>query len=255
MRFLLYLCALLAIAEQAHADEAWVDFYNSAPFHYRSEFQLDGRQDLFREIDLLKSDVELILDLKGSDNAIQLNLFRTNTSYWRYVSQRIPEGMTRRALYVKGPDMGRVYVQRSSKLETDLRHEATHALLHNMVPYLPMWLDEGIAEYFEVPRQKRAFGNTHLRSLRWAIRFGWRPSLTELEKSRDLSEMKRLDYRNSWAWVHFLLHESPESRKVLIDYLNDIKFGNPPGPFSDRVRNRIPNVEARMLAHFKNWMK
>jgi hypothetical protein len=94
-----------------------------------------------------------------------------------------------------------------------------------------------------------------LRSLRWAIRFGWRPSLTELEKSRDLSEMKRLDYRNSWAWVHFLLHESPESRKVLIDYLNDIKFGNPPGPFSDRVRNRIPNVEARMLAHFKNWMK
>ena len=60
-------------------------------------------------------------------------------------------------------------------------------------------------------------------------------------------------YRDSWAWVHFLMNESAESRKVLIDYLQEIQRGDPPGPFSQFLRDRMPNAQSRMLHHFRRF--
>jgi hypothetical protein len=43
-----------------------------------------------------------------------------------------------------------VFAYRGEDFETDLRHECTHALLNAALPVVPLWLDEGLAEYFEV---------------------------------------------------------------------------------------------------------
>ena len=44
-----------------------------------------------------------------------------------------------------------VYTYWGDRIQQDLRHELTHALLHSVLKDVPLWLDEGLAEYFELP--------------------------------------------------------------------------------------------------------
>ena len=255
MRIFALFLAAMSCLPPLRAAENWIDFCQVAPFDCRSEFYLDDCQVILDELKRLKSDVEKTLELRGDDSPIQLNFFKNRRSYRRYLFQRIPEAVNRRALFVEGPDAGQIFVYRSSHFQTDLRHEAAHAVLHAALPYLPLWLDEGLAEYFEVPASDRANGHPHLRSLRWAIRFGRRPQLEALDKKQDHSDMTRNDYRDAWACVHFLLHHSEQTKQVLIEYLNDINRGAPPGEFSKRLLDRIPEMNALQLEHFKNWKR
>ncbi len=253
MRFLLILCVALTCCPQACADGEWVDYCAEGVFVCRSEFPLTQKRQILQELKQLKTDLEDSLHLEVEEKPVQIDLFHDRQSYIRYVSRRYPEGKKRRALYVKGPDAGRIYVYRHRKYHVDLRHETTHALLHHSLPFLPLWLDEGLATYFEVTPEKRASGHSHLRSIRWAIRLGWRPRLTVLERKRNLTDMKQRDYRDSWAWVHFLMHESSQSRHLLVEYLKDIQQGNPPGPLSDRIRQQMPDAHLRLVEHFRKW--
>ena len=253
MRFFVFLCIATACSTQVRAEGDWVDFYNSKSFVCRAEFRLDEYKDTLRELEQLKTNIEQTLQIKMQPADIQLNFFRNKRSYRRYLSVRLPEQMNRRALYVQGPDAARIYVYRHSECTDDLRHEYTHALLNSALPYLPLWLDEGLAEYFEVPQSKRDSGHSYMNKMRWAVRFGWSSPLKSLEEKGDLSEMGKGDYRNSWAIVHFLLHHSPQTQQTLVEYLNDIRSENPPGLFSKRLQDRIPNAEMLQRTHFKNW--
>lgn len=207
------------------------------------------------ELARLAADVESTLKIKAGNQPIQLNLFRNRRRYAAYLSDRVPEGINRQALYVQGPDMGRVYIYKHWSYDTDVRHECTHALLHSALPYVPLWLDEGLAEYFEAPPAKRVDDHPHLGSLRTRLWFGWKPDLSSLESKSDFSELTENDYRESWAWVHFLLHHSSDTREVLITYLRDISEGAPPGRLSQRIDQNVPNAEAKLIEHIKGWGK
>ena len=253
MRFVLALCLVSTLTAAVRAEGDWVDFFSVGPFECRSEFKLDDSQKLRLELQQLKSDVESTLKLKPVNTPVQINLFRNRRSYFRHVSKRFPAGAKRQALYLQGTDMGRIYVYRHSKCRTDILHEACHAILHNDLPYLPIWLDEGFAEYFEVPPNQRLDKHPHLGGLRWRIRFGWKPRLHALEKKRGLNDMRAADYRESWAWVHFMLHGPREARQVLADYLNSIQDADPPGFLSAHLERRLPNAERRLVQHLKDW--
>lgn len=80
----------------------------------------------------------------------------------------------------------------------------------------------------------------------------WDPSLSKLESRHDLNEMSGSDYRDSWAWVHYLLHGPIESRQVLSNYLYDIRIGNPAGMLSERLAQEVPGVRSQMTRHFQN---
>jgi hypothetical protein len=211
----------------------------------------DGCQFLV-DLENLPAEFSDVLRLKLPNSAVQVNLFSSRRSYERYVAKRFPEGAGRRALYIKGPDMGQVYVYRHADCDTDLRHEATHALLHSALPYLPLWLDEGLAEYFEVPAGQRVAANPHAARLRWSLRFGWQPHLARLEQLRQLDEMRNEDYREAWAWVHFMLHGPDAARPVLIKYLNDIQTSDPPGPLSTRLFEALPDAGQRLAEHVRS---
>ena len=233
----------------------WVDQQTVDVFEVRSEFSLSDAegQTLLAEIRQLRNDVEQILGFSADTDPIEVNLFVTRRSYQQYLSVRVPDGMNRAALFVKGADRGRVYVYRHRDFMTDVRHECTHAVLHNALPYVPLWLDEGLAEYFEVPAPLRAGSNPHFKNLKWAVRLRWSPSLAELEDKRELTEMDANNYRDSWAWVHFLLHGPLESRQVLSNYLYDVRAGNPAGQLSERLAADVPDVQRRLVEHFKSW--
>ncbi|MBX3437024.1 MAG: hypothetical protein KF861_06010 [Planctomycetaceae bacterium] len=257
LRSLLLICVLAARCglSSAPVHGEWRDTRTVDVFDIRSEFSLtDARgSSLLAELPRLRRDIETLLGVSADAQPIEVNLFASRRSYQKYLSVRVPEGASRQALYVQGTDRGRVYVHRHAGFEVDIRHECTHALLHNALPYVPMWLDEGLAEYFEVPAHQRATGNPHHSAVRRAMLIHWKPSLPHLENLDDLNSMSGSDYRDSWAWVHYFLHGPQDARQALSNYLYDVRMGNPAGLLSERLAAEAPDSPRRLARHFRDF--
>lgn len=229
----------------------WAEERELAPFLIRSEFALRDVGELVSDLGDLQADLERLLKLKCEPTEIQIHLFRSRFSYVNYLSQRIPEGTKRQALFVQGTDAGRVYAYRQRNLDTDVRHETTHALLHSALPYVPMWLDEGIAEYFEASPGQREKHHPHHGELKRAILFGWKPGIEKLEAQHEMLDMNAKDYRDAWGVIHFILHGPPAAREALAAYFDEVKSGQAPTPLSQHLRRRIPDLDRQIVEHLK----
>lgn len=251
-QFLAILCGLTLALVPLLATGGWVEERQIGPYLIRSEFALRDVQGLVDDLGDLQTDIERLLKLKCDPGEIQIHLFRSRGGYVDYLSKRVPDGTKRQALFVQGTDAGRVYAYRHNGLDTDVRHETTHALLHTALPYVPLWLDEGLAEYFEVAPGLREKRNPHRAELQRAIVWGgWRPSLERLEAKRELLQMGKDDYRDSWGVIHFVLHGPPAAREALAKYFEEIESGKAPTPLSQHLRRRIPDLDQKIVDHLK----
>ncbi len=247
--------ALTPRCARAETNARWPDERQAGPFLIHADFSLEEYAGMVRELGALQDDLARYLQTGPAREYVHLYLFRKKSTYNNYLKQYFPTAPSRRALFIKGRGPGMVFAYKNKELDVDLRHEATHALLHSSLPMVPLWLDEGLAEYFEAPPQSRAHDNPHLKSIRWSLRFNSPPSIDTLESFRDLSEMGRTEYRNAWAWVHFMLHGPSAGREELLRYLADIEAHAVPGSLSRRLRQRIPRLEKQFTAHFASWRK
>lgn len=266
MRWSLSLRVTLAIAvaltggmrgvESRGDDGDWAEIHESGGFIFRSERSFPEWRQVADELQTLRDDIasELGIRTLGGEGEprIQINLFKSHRTYARHLASRAPAGASRPACFVQGPDLGRVYVVHHEDWKTNVRHEVTHALLHQSLPFIPLWLDEGLAVYFEAPRETRAQKHPYLSTVRWQVRFGWRPNLIDLESREDLSDMRMADYRQSWGWVEFLLHHSDESNQLLRRYLAEIESDTPPGPLSSYMKDSMPESGSAFVRHFKS---
>ena len=148
-----------------------------------------------------------------------------------------------------------VFAYRHQELGEDLRHEGTHALLHACLPAVPLWLDEGLAEYFEVLPHKRAYENLYQVPIKWNARLGMVPDLKQLEQIQEMQDLGQREYRCAWAWVHFMLHGPPAARDELIAFLHDIDQRKPAGKLSERLDRRLQDRDAAFATHFRNWTR
>jgi hypothetical protein len=255
-------CALPAA--RARADGHWPDEQFAGAFLCHADFSLANHKHLLDEMAQLQRDLVRTLAIDEPHERIHLFLFNQKSTYDAYLQKHFPDVPTRRALYIKeqrGPGM--VFAYRSDEFEVDVRHEGTHALLHADLAVVPLWLDEGLAEYFEAPYERRAFDHPHLSAMKWQlskVNLAARiksssPSLERLEDLSDLKQMGAAEYRQSWAWVHFMLHGSPEAQEELIRFLSDIRAQTPPGKLSHRLRSRIPNLDERFADHLRQWKR
>lgn len=243
------LLAICLWATTASAQD-WVDQRAIGIYVFRSEFPLTDIAPLVVELGELQKDVESTLNLKCSDRKIEVHLFSSRWRFNRYIQANVPEGAGRQAVFVAGTEVGKVYAYRHRDFETDMRHEMTHALLHNALPYVPLWLDEGLAEYFEVPTAIRAEKRTRQDGLLGLLNRRI-ASLAELEAKRKLAEFSAAEYRDARCWVHFLLHGPPEAHAALEEFLATIPTGREPTPISVSLQRRMPDVEQRFQTHFR----
>ena len=146
--------ALLADTRRWHRAAGaadWADERVSGPFVCRADFRLDEYDGLFVELAQLQIDLSHALGVEPAREPVELYLFQTEQAYRTFLQVRLPQVPYRRALFVKGRGPGKVFAYKSKALPVDVRHEGTHGLLHAALPMVPLWLDEGLAEYFEVP--------------------------------------------------------------------------------------------------------
>jgi hypothetical protein len=216
----------------------------------QANFPLTEIATILEEIHQLQYDLNRYIGVPEPKEKIELCLFKDEDSYSRFLREFFPKAPTdRRALYIKLEDKpGTLLVQKSKDFEIDLRHEMTHAIIHASVSEVPIWLDEGLAKYFEVPPKDRWRSNPYLSRVRSDARFGIVPSLDRLVRLETIDDMSAKEYRDSWAWTHFLIHRSPETHHLLAAYLQMLATCSPQDEENTgSVLGRFPLTQRRSL--------
>ncbi len=235
-----------------------------------SNFPLEETAGLQAEIVRLQNDLVGYLGVPESKEKISLCLFRDRTSYIAFICEYFPGAPTDRpALYVKEPGKpGVLMVRRDEKTILNVRHEMVHAYLNAALVNVPIWIDEGLAKYFETPPGERGFRNPFLEKVESDATsfFASPPSLARLEKLTRVDQMRLREYRESWAWTHFLIHYSPETQRVLALYLRSLRPEaqaeisaaeaarlQKDAPLKRLLERYVPDYKAKYVEHFRGW--
>ena len=218
---------------------------------FYSDFELDRADPLFAELEALPEQVFGELDLPPTNAIVQVFLFETQDRYERYMRMHYAKLPPRRAYMIAEPRIGgtddlKVFTWMGEHLRTDLRHELTHALLHSVLKDVPLWLDEGLAGYFELPPENGGVNAQHLEQL---ARGPFKPDLARLERLTDVAEMQKPEYREAWAWVHLMLRGTPAARQALCEYMQVLRTTAKPGPLLAKLRDAAGEPDEALYAH------
>ena len=115
-------------------------------------------------------------------------------------------------------------------------HEYLHYVMHNHYAALPLWLNEGLAEYystFQVGKDEAQVGLPIPEHVLWLRQHSLIPLATLFavnERSPEYNESSRRGafYAESWALVHYLISGSPERRRQASEYLRLAQAGAAP---------------------------
>ena len=217
-----------------------------------SDFPLAAHHRLFEELTAQRTDICRQLELPSSDEPIHVYLFETQERFEGFMRLHHPEFPNRLAFFLETDSRLAVYAQWGDRMADDLRHEITHAYLHSVVPNIPLWLDEGLAKYYEVPRGQHGLNRQLLERLHAQIgEQRWQPNLPRLERFAPTLEMTQDDYAEAWAWVHFLLQPAAEHTGLLRSYLGESRRGNATKPVSLRLAGVVEQPNAALVDHIR----
>ncbi|MBO7680818.1 MAG: hypothetical protein J6S75_14260, partial [Thermoguttaceae bacterium] len=236
-----------------------------------SDFPVSNIEAFETEILDLQTDLIDYLGVPRPNEKIGLCLFARRESYVAFLREVFPQAPTNRpALYIKDRGPGILFLQVDERLIVNLRHEMTHAILNASLRYVPIWLDEGLAKYFETPRGDRATQNPFLDPVadRASSLLVPIPSLARLEKMTKMEQIGPDQYRDAWAWTHFLIHYSPQTQRLLGRYLYSLRPENRVGmtaaraaeiqkstPMTALLKEEMPDYKRAYKAHFEQWSR
>jgi hypothetical protein len=229
--------------------------FRVSQYVFYADFDVNRRLPIFTELANLRDQVYRELQLPSANTVVHVYLFENRERYLHFMRTKYPELPVRRAFFVAQPRGMRgtedllVYTYWGDRINEDLRHELTHALLHSVLREVPLWLDEGLAEYFEVPPGWKGVNYRHLDQLRRDGGATFRPDLVRLEQLTEVQQMAPAEYREAWAWVHFMLHSTPENKKVLIKYMRELRTNTDPGKLRPRLAEACPTLDATLERH------
>ncbi len=261
--------------------QEWVSTRVFGPIACWGTFDLAEVESELLELPLIYDELTELLRLPKIREWIELYVFENDKQWREFLTREYPQLPYRQALFIKKKEgRGQLFLHRSENFATDLRHEGTHALLHAVLPFVPIWLDEGLAEYFEVSANAR-LENTKLISLEKFRRrrrletkdprttgSEWLPlvreraaageitSLEELETLRNMEQMVQIYYADSWIWINFLLNGPEQVRAFLPIYVAELLRQSsvdvsPLTPVSWRVRKCYANPMAELECFIK----
>jgi hypothetical protein len=223
----------------------------------QADFPLTEIASISAEIQQLQYDLHKYVGVPAPKEKIELCLFKNEAAYINFLKRNFPNApLDRRALFVKSDNKpATLMLQKADNFIVDLRHEMTHAIVHSSIENVPIWLDEGLAKYFELPAEERAEKNPYLKRVRWGVKFGAVPSLTRLTKLETIEDMGAKEYQDSWAWTHFLIHRNPQTHQLLAGYLQMLGSGGQRQnkriqPITPYINDIIPNPREEFRSHF-----
>jgi hypothetical protein len=226
-----------------------------APYVFLADFELKRDLPLFTELAGLRDQVYKELELPTAETPVYVYLFDDRERYDAYMHANFPQLPNRRAFFIANPRVGGedllVFTSWGDRdrVRQDLRHELTHALLHSVLKDVPIWLDEGLAEYFELAPDREGVNETHLAYLRHSRTEPFKPDLARVEGLKKVEQMTPAEYREAWAWVHLMLRGRPEAKPVLLAYLQQLRSNPTPGVLRPRLAQVLAAPETDLGRH------
>ncbi len=224
----------------------------TGPFVIHSNSPVEADAPAVRALGDLKDDLAARLDCREDAGAepIEVYVLDDRGAFLHLLRFYFPELPPRRAFFMAQGDRRIVYTYLGPRLEEDLRHEATHALLRGRFGDVPLWLDEGLAEYFEAGPSDQADRQARLARIAEDRKAGWNPNMARLESLTDIHQMTPRDYRESWAWVDLLLGDPRSGPTILVDHLERGRGAIEGEPLSRLLAARGADA-SRLLAHLE----
>jgi hypothetical protein len=217
-----------------------------------SDYPISPDDKLLNDLVLQRSDINRQLTLPILAEPIHIYLFDNESRFRSFMLLHHPDFPSRRAFFLETKSRMEIYAQAGDRMAEDLRHEVTHGYLHSTVPNLPLWLDEGLAKYYEVPRGRHGVNRSLVEYFKnRPPSKPWNMDLQRLEKIQPDEEMTLEDYAEAWAWVHFLLEDRPEYREVLCCYLGDLRRDGTTDPLSGRMAAIVPQLDKAVVEHLQ----
>lgn len=221
-----------------------------------SDFALPENHPLIEELGGQKQRLAQATGLTFSTakTPIDVYLFRDLNSFNDFTSKSNAAFASRRAFFVKSDSMLNVYAVWGDRAAEDLRHEVTHGYLHSVAPSLPLWIDEGLAEYYEVGPGTGGLNWAHVQHLADAFeQETWTPSLGRMETLYDPTKLTQTDYAEAWLWTHFLLSEDSTAALVRSQMQ---RYQNKTGvAWTAKVHHLVHDPNQRLLEHLKALKK
>jgi hypothetical protein len=239
-----------AAPRQKQLDLPGADQFEREQLRIYSDIKLPRRHRLIDELAGRRADIAERLLLPMSDEPISVYVFESAGRFEAFMARNYPLFPKRRAIFVKNDTELCVYAYWGAQAGDDLRHEVTHGYLHSVISNIPLWLDEGLAEYFEQPRGREKFHRQHVAALVDAAKHrNWVPDLKRLETLKEPAEMTQLDYAESWLWVHYLLESNSDNCKTLQDQLARLRMTGEAEPLSAFLEELDPQYVAELIDH------
>ena len=142
-------------------------------------------------------------------------------------------------------------------------HEYFHYLARNNYGDLPLWLHEGLAEYystFKVTKDEAQIGLPIAEHVLWLRQNPWIPLaqlFTAELSSKEYNETSHRGafYAESWALVHYLLNGNPERHRQVVELLRLTKGGTPGKEASQKVFGGDPTaLEKELRTYAKSYL-
>jgi hypothetical protein len=224
----------------------------TGPFIVYSNSPMTENPPAVRCLQALERDIARELGLRppADENPVEIYVLDSRPDFDHFLKFYYPELPPRRAFFLAKGSQRVVYTYASPRLEEDLRHEATHALLRGAFGDLPLWLDEGLAEYFETDLGRPDDNRPRLEAIAADFRGRWSPNLERLESLTDIRQMTQRDYREAWGWMHLLLNGPGPGKSTLMGYLTRVDRAETPA----RLRPRLAEAkidEDRLVQYLK----
>jgi hypothetical protein len=140
-------------------------------------------------------------------------------------------------------------------------HEYTHLLVGNAVRGMPVWLGEGMAEYFSTFRMTMGGRGAEAgHPIGWHIqllRQRWLPimELLDTRHSSGLyneSDKRSIFYAESWALTHYILSQMPNGRSAINTYVARVNAGASP---ADAVRAAFGMTPSELESKLRQYVQ
>jgi hypothetical protein len=217
-----------------------------------SNFPMSDDSPPVRSLNDLERDLSQHMGFRPpvAEDPVEIYVLDDREAFEHFLKFYFPELPPRRAFFLAQGTERVIYAYSSDRLEEDLRHEATHAELRGAYGDLPLWLDEGLAEYFENDLSRPETLRPRLELIAADLSGDWSPNLERLEGLTDIHQMTQRDYREAWGWVHLLLNGPEPGRTLLLAYLNERDRTGDRARLS-RTLTQAKITKDRLVAHLR----
>jgi hypothetical protein len=249
-----------AVPSQTMADSprrpipSWPFTAQRGPFRFYSTIPIQHFETQIESLIALPKEIETALGIELAESPIDIVVLANEKEFDTYLHDRYPGLRHSSALFIQNRRSGLVLTWMHENWLVDSRHEVVHALLHAHRVALPLWLDEGLAEYFE-HGLNRPEHPVHASPLRAQLKFGRIADLELQERWPSNMELSSEQYRDAWGTVAFLMHHSDATRQEFQLYLSDLFSDRATGFLSYRIRRTVPRWRDAYLKHYQSESK